>query len=247
MKLNIIERQKLFNESLSKTEKTRLKLFLLILLFILIYRIAYSQTNISIIYFIDGYVERDIGFYSIPVQLFCIFNPILILILGLIFVKFDDKLQEKNIELGLIERMTIAILFIAVCYAVMAAIGFSIDLHVTDKINLLWMILFEIILAVSELFFSVAGYTMVSELVPNNYFSLFLGIFLATRGVSTYITGIICTTFPEPNNVLYRIWNIPINGLGGFFSIFLILNIITGIIIFIYRNKFRQMHFNDFD
>ena len=135
LKLNIIERQKLFNESLSKTEKTRLKLFLLILLFILIYRIAYSQTNISIIYFIDGYVERDIGFYSIPVQLFCIFNPILILILGLIFVKFDDKLQEKNIELGLIERMTIAILFIAVCYAVMAAIGFSIDLHVTDKIN----------------------------------------------------------------------------------------------------------------
>ena len=247
LKLNIIERQKLFNESLSKTEKTRLKLFLLILLFILIYRIAYSQTNISIIYFIDGYVERDIGFYSIPVQLFCIFNPILILILGLIFVKFDDKLQEKNIELGLIERMTIAILFIAVCYAVMAAIGFSIDLHVTDKINLLWMILFEIILAISELFFSVAGYTMVSELAPNNYFSLFLGIFIATRGVSTYITGIICTTFPEPNNVLYHIWNIPINGLGGFFSIFLILNIITGIIIFIYRNKFRQMHFNDFD
>ena len=96
LKLNIIERQKLFNESLSKTEKTRLKLFLLILLFILIYRIAYSQTNISIIYFIDGYVERDIGFYSIPVQLFCIFNPILILILGLIFVKFDDKLQEKK-------------------------------------------------------------------------------------------------------------------------------------------------------
>ena len=99
------------------------------------------------------------------------------------------------------------------------------------------MILFEIILAISELFFSVAGYTMVSELAPNNYFSLFLGIFLATRGVSTYITGIICTTFPEPNNVLYHIWNIPINGLGGFFSIFLILNIITGIIIFIYRNK----------
>ena len=109
------------------------------------------------------------------------------------------------------------------------------------------MILFEIILAISELFFSVAGYTMVSELAPNNYFSLFLGIFLATRGVSTYITGIICTTFPEPNNVLYHIWNIPINGLGGFFSIFLILDIITGIIIFIYRNKFRQMHFNDFD
>ena len=89
---------------------------------------------------------------------------------------------------GLIERMTIAILFIAVCYAVMAAIGFSIDLHVTDKINLLWMILFEIILAISELFFSVAGYTMVSELAPNNYFSLFLGIFLATRSAKLLTT-----------------------------------------------------------
>ena len=246
-KLNFIKKLKIINESLSKTERTRLKLFLLILIFILIYRIAYSQTNISIIYFIDGYVERNIGFYSIPVQLFCILNPILILIFGPIFVKFNNIFKEKDIELGISERITIAIFFIALCFALMAAIGFSLDLQITDKINVFWMILFEILIAISELFFSVAGYAMVSKLAPKSYFSLFFGIFLATRGISTYLTGIICIIFPEPDNVLQYIWHIPINGFGGFFSIFLILNIITGIILFRYKNKFKQMYLNEID
>lgn len=246
-KLNFIKKLKIIHESLSETEKTRLKLFLLILIFILIYRIAYSQTNISIIYFIDSYVERNIGFYSIPVELFCIFNPFLILILGLIFVKLDNKLEEKNIDLGLIERMTIATFLIALCFALMTAIGLSLDLNITNKINVLWMILFEIILATSELFFSVAGYTMVSELAPDSYFALFFGIFVATRGIATYITGIVCIIFPEPTDIVHYIGQIPINGLGGFFSIFLILNIITGIILFRYRNKFKQMHLNEID
>lgn len=246
-KLNFMKKLKIILESLSETEKTRLKLFILILIFILIYRVAYSQTNISIIYFIDSYVERNIGFYSIPVELFCIFNPILILILGSIFVKLDNKLEEKNIDFGLIERMTIAIFLIAVCFALMSAVGFSLDFNITNKINILWMILFEIILATSELFFSVAGYTMVSELAPDNYFSLFFGIFIATRAISTYITGIVCTVFPEPTDIVHYIGQIPINGLGGFFSIFLILNVITGIILFRYRNKFKQMHLDEFD
>ena len=51
-----------FISSLSQTDKDRLILFFLILIFIIIYRIGYNQSSASMIIFEESYVVRDYGF-----------------------------------------------------------------------------------------------------------------------------------------------------------------------------------------
>lgn len=178
-----------FISSLSQTDKDRLILFFLILIFIIIYRIGYNQSSASMIIFEESYVVRDYGFLVLPVQLFSIFNPLFIILLSPLYSKFNKKAAEKNWNLGLVTRVGIGLLLLSICFIVLADISYLIDVGVTNKISILWIIIYELILALSELFLSVTGYAMVAELAPANNFALFFGIFQSTHAIARYLTG----------------------------------------------------------
>ena len=56
--------------------RRQLGVLLLIVIFIIIYRIGYNQSSASMVIFEESYVVRDYGFLVLPVQLFSIFNPL---------------------------------------------------------------------------------------------------------------------------------------------------------------------------
>ena len=245
--LNLKERRKLFHDSLNSHEKDRLKVFIIFLLIIIFYRIAYSQTSISIVFFIDGYVQRDLGFFEFPVQLFFILNPTFVLILSPIFIKINNKLKEKGMELGFINRSIIAILVMAFCYVILAAVGYYIDIDAVDKISLIWIVIFELFIVISELYFAIAGYSMVGNLAPEKYYSLFFGLFTATRAIAMFFSGRLSSHFP-PDATATLIYNIPINGLMSYFLIFVIMNLFAAAALIIYRKRLTsKLHLEDFN
>lgn len=240
--LNLKERLVLFNSSLGKIEKDRLTVFLIFLLIIIFYRIAYSQTSVSMVFFIDIFVERNLYNYEVPVQLFFMLNPLFILILSPILMKFNNMINERKIEFGFIERTIVALLIIVLCFAMLSALGYYLDIDGTDKISIIWIPIVEFMVAISELLFSIAGYSLVGDLAPEKYYSLFFGLFLATRSISMYLSGKLSILFPTDGNPTFHM-NIPINGLMNYFLIIVTMTLIAVIILYSLRKMLRRkMH-----
>ena len=245
--LNLRQRRNLFYDSITPHEKDRLTLFMIFLVIIIFYRIAYSQTTISVVFFIDGFVQRDIGDYILPVQLFSIFNPVFVLILSPTFIKINHKLKEKGFDLGFINRTILAILAISFCFIIMASIGYCIDIGAADKISFVWIIIYVFFMVISELYFAIAGYSMVGNLAPGKYYSMFFGLFTATRAIAMFISGRISSHFPSDDPTIF-ISGLPIDGLMGFFMIFVIMNLFAAAILIIFRKKLKaKLHPEDFN
>ena len=243
--LNLRQRIDLFHDSLTSHDKDKLEVFFIFLIVIIFYRIAYCQTGTSLVFFIDSYVHRDMDIFTIPVQMFSMLNPMFILILGPVFIKINDKLDEKKIELDFIKRVVLSLWVLVFCYMLLSVIGYYIDIDSVDKISLVWIILFEFFLAVSEILFSIASYAMVGDLAPEKYYSLFFGFFLATRSVAMFLSGIISSHFPTEECADF-IFNLPVNGLMMFFILFVIMNIFAASLLMIYRKKLMaKMHPED--
>ena len=243
--LNLKERRKLFKNSLNPHEKDRMAVFLIFLVIIIFYRIAYSQTSISIVFFIDSFVETDIGLFEIPIQAFFLLNPIFVLILSPIFIKINDKIKEKGIGMGFINRSIIALLVMTFCYIILSAVGYYIDIDAVDKINFAWIVIFEFFIVLSELYFAIAGYSMVGNLSPKKYYSLFFGLFTATRAIAMFFTGRLSSHFP-PDVPPTFINNIPINGLMNYFLIFVIMNLLAAAVLIVYRKKIKaKLHLEE--
>ena len=220
--LNFNQRIRLFRDSLTLKEKDRITVFFIFLMIIIFYRIAFSQS-----------------------KMFSLLNPLFILILGPIFIKVTDKLEKKKIKLGFIKRTILALLVMVLCFTLLTVIGYYIDIDSVDKISLIWIVVFEFFIAVSELLFSIAGYAMVGDLASEKYYSLFFGFFLATKSVAMFLSGFISSRFP-PEGTESFIFHMPVHGLMDFFMIFVIMNLFTALVLIIYRKKLiEKMHLED--
>ena len=243
--LNLRQRRKLFNNSLNPHEKDRMMVFLVFLVVIILYRVAYSQTGLSLVFFITDYVERDVSFYSIPVQAFYMLNPIFVLILSPIFIKINTKVKERGIDLGFVNRSTISILFMAFCFVILASAGYFIDTGAIDEINLIWIITFEFFIVVSEIYFAIAGYSMVGSLAPEKYYSMFFGLYTATRSIAMFISGIISSNFPIDVEVKF-IHNVPVNGLMSYFLIFVVTSLAAAAFLIVFRKRLNaKLHLEE--
>ena len=179
-------------------------------------------------------------------QLFFVLEPLYILILGPLLLKFNNKLEERNIEFGFMKRTFAGMLILASCYLLLAVVGYFIDINVLNKINLVYILIFEFLFSISELSMSLAGYSMMGDLAPEKYYSFLFGIFLATRAVSMFISGNISALFPDGGNPsFYGI--IPINGLMVYYLFFVVIILIAVFALFIFRKKLIiKMHLDDF-
>ena len=246
-KLDFKGRKNLFKASITPHEKDRMIVFLIFVLLIIFYRIAYSQNTISLVFFIDNYVQRDLGIFEIPVQLFFVLEPLYVLILSPILVKFNNMLEEKNIEFSFINRTLVGMLILSSCYLLLAIVGYFIDVNVLTKVNLGYILLFELLFSMSELCMALAGYSMLGDLAPEKYYSFLFGIFLATRAVSMFISGNISAFFPAGGSPVFYGF-IPVNGLMAYYLLFVVLILIAVFALFIFRKKiFKKMHLDDFN
>ena len=234
-----------FISSLTKTEKDRLKLFFLLLIFIIVYRVGYTQSSASMVIFEENFVLRDYGFLILPVQFFSIFNPLFIILLSPLYTKFNGYVDKTNWHFGIVTRIGIGLLLMALSFFLLSSISHQIDIGIIDKISIIWVIIYEIIIALSELFLSVTGYAMVAKLVSKKYFAYYFGIFQSTYAIARYLTGTIISFFPLHHSSR-GFMGLPIMGLSSFFLIFAMPTLICGIILLFKRKSLeRKVHYEE--
>lgn len=246
--MKLRKRLKTIFKSMDPHEKDRLMVFFIFIVMFIIFRISYTQTSVSLVFFIDHFVQRDLGFYEIPVNLFSIFNPLYILILSPIFLKINDKLQERNIDFRFTNRIIIGLLFMAICYGILVILGYHLDTGMFEKIDFIWIPFLYLLISLSELCIAVALYSQIGDLTPKNYYSLFFGLFTASKAFSIFLSGLISSSFPTKLIQTSYFNGLPYNGLLSFFFLFFVMNLIAILFLFIFKNFIkRKIHLEDFD
>ena len=134
-----------------------------------------------------------------------------------------------------------------IAYAILLVPSYFIDLHYISHVSIIWIVPYILFLTLSEMFLSITGYALVTKLVPEDYLSVFFGIFLSVQAFGLYFSGLISQFFPEDPSSVIKIGFIPFNGLFEFFSIFLLMTLISAIGLFIFKNKInKKKHLEDF-
>lgn len=246
--MKFTKKLKIIFKTMDLHEKDRLIVFFIFLVMFIIFRISYTQTSISLVFFIDNFVQRDLGFYEIPVNFFSILNPLYVLIFSPVFLKITDKLKKRNIDFRFTNRIIIGLIFMALCYAILVIHGYKLDMGMHEKISFVWILLWYLLISLSELSVAVALFSMVGDLTPKLYYSLFFGIFTATKALSMFLSGLISSLFPTNINQIFYFNNLPFNGLMSFFLIFLVINLISIVFLIIFRNYIKiKIHLEDFN
>ena len=232
--------------SLQPFQKDRIQVFMILLVIIILYRISYAQSSVSLVFFIDKYINRDLGFFVIPVQLFFVLNPLFILILSPLLLLFNKKIEEKNIEFGIIKKSVASLLFLSLGFLILSGLGYCMDNNLTSDVGFYWIIIYELLIAISELLFIVSSYSLVSFLTPEEYYPFFFSLFLFTRSISSFLSGEIAELFPK--KLIPTALTLIVDGIMDFYIIFVVLTLVTAFVIYHYRNYLNgKIHIEEFN
>lgn len=174
---------------LTKKEKERTLVIVLISFFSVFFWAAYNQAGTSIALYTNDFINRDIGSFSMPVQWLDAFNGFLCIVLGPIMSAIWLNLSNsKRGDLTIFQKMSLGFVFLAVgfLFMIFAVMERGVSLDPAIKASVIWVLMFYIFQSIGEMCFSPIGNSAVAQLAPTKYASLlmgawFLSIFFASK------------------------------------------------------------------
>lgn len=151
---------------------------LMIFIFSVLYWALFMQTFTSLLLF----TKRNVDHYFLGIKML---PPLLVAIQGLAIVIIAPFLSKLWLKLGDSRwqpshglKLAYGFFFVLLAYlSVVIAIHFFSD---AGKINMFWVILSFVLLAISELCFSAIGLSAISKLAPKKHLGLIMGLWFLT-------------------------------------------------------------------
>lgn len=224
---------KIEKKPLTKEEKNRITVILVLILFVTFFWMGFSQASSSFNLYTRDFINRKIFNWEVPTEFFQSVNPLLILILGApasalwLYLAKKGKDPSIPVKMGL-GMLVLGIGFLFMVAAVMQRGGDNTNPAV--KASLIFLVMTYLFNTIGELCVSPIGLSMVSKLAPlrmTTFFmgTWFLGIFLA------YFVGGFMQSFIES-----------FGALSIFLSIAIFVSLLGLIILLISKKLVRMMH-----
>ena len=226
--------------SLTKQEKSRLTVIIIIMLFVIFFWMCFEQAGASLTFFANEQTDRTVFGWEMPASYFQSFNPIFIVLLAPIFAGLWGKLGRKGIEppAPMKQAMGLGLL----------ALGFLfISFGVTDdpmvKVSIMWLTGLYFLHTVGELFLSPIGLSMVNKLTPGRFTSLMMGIWFLAIATGNKLAGTMSSLYPDPAATGPKpvFLGITIDNMHTYFMIFVGFAGTAAIILFLLSFKLRKM------
>ncbi len=227
------------DRSLTKIEKSRLTVIIIIMLFVIFFWMCFEQAGASLTFFADEQTDRNVFGWTMPASYFQSFNPVFIVILAPIFAAMWSKLGKKGIEPAspLKQSMGLGLL----------ALGFLfISLGTGDpsiKVSIIWLTGLYFLHTIGELFLSPIGLSMVNKLTPGRFTSLMMGIWFMAIATGNKLAGTMSALYPDPKSTGPKpvFLGITVDSLHTYFMIFVCFAGTASIILFLLSFKLRKM------
>ncbi|MFC4263298.1 peptide MFS transporter [Ferruginibacter yonginensis] len=197
------------DKSLTKIEKDRLWVIILIMIFVVFFWMCFEQAGASLTFFADEQTNRKIFGWEMPASYFQSFNAGFIVLLAPIISIIWLKLKHRNpaapykqsFGLGF---LALGFLFIAIGSKNIPNAGASI----------IWLTGLYFLHTIGELCLSPIGLSMVNKLTPGRFTSLMMGVWFLAIATGNKLAGAMSSLYPEQQNISaqFEASNVKMNG-----------------------------------
>ena len=178
---------------LTSKEKKNVWAIVLVSAISIIFWLAYYQQDVVLTFYLQDYVNRDLGFFELsPAHLTTTWNGLLCIVLSLAAAKLWAKLAKRpQGDLSMFSKITLAFVFLGLSYImlVMTELTRGVGAPSSVKGNVMWIFLFGIFLTIGEICFSPLGNSFVSKYAPKKYLSVLMGVWTLATFFANLING----------------------------------------------------------
>jgi proton-dependent oligopeptide transporter, POT family len=230
----------LTDRSLTKTEKDRLWVIVIIMLFVIFFWMCFEQAGASLTFFAKEQTNRNIMGWEMPASYFQSFNPIFIVILAPIFASMWGSLGRKKMDPPAPFKQAMGLGLLALGFLF---ISFGTSADASIKVSILWLTGLYFLHTVGELFLSPIGLSMVNKLTPGRFTSLMMGIWFMAIATGNKLAGTMSSLYPDPEATGPRpvFLGITIDNLHTYFMIFVAFAGTAAVILFLLSFKLKKM------
>lgn len=219
------------DKSLSRIEKRKISVIVIILLFVVFFWMCFEQAGVSLTFFAKEQTNRNVAGWDVPASYFQSLGPVFVVLMAPVFAWLWRRLAYRGIEPPAPRKQAFGLLFLALGF-LLIALGTPVSPEV--KVSLFWLVGLYFLHSVGELLVSPIGLSMVNKLTPNRFAALMMGLWFLATATGNKLAGTMSALYPEPcaNCPKPQFIGIQIGGLQTYFMIFVLLAGAAGVILY---------------
>ena len=151
---------------------------------------AYEQQGNTVALWADAYTNRFIFGWEFPASWFQSVNPALIFLGTPIVTTYWARQSRCNREPSSVSKMAIGCFLLAAGFLIMVP---ATQLYAVDNqpVSMIWLMLFNVLVAAGELYLSPIGLSLVTKLSPPRMVSTMMGVWFLSLFLGNYGAGFI--------------------------------------------------------
>lgn len=174
---------------LTAQEKDRLKVILIMGLFVIVFWAGFEQAGGLMNIYTQQYTDRMIGDFEVPAAWFQSLNPFFIITLAPVLAAFWVKLGKREPNSPI--KFALALLFLALGFLCMVGAVLEQGGDTSVKTSMLWLVGAFFFHTLGELCLSPIGLSLVTKLAPLRLASLMMGAWFGFNAIANYVAGLI--------------------------------------------------------
>ncbi len=228
------------DKSLSKLEKQRLWVIIIIMLFVIFFWMCFEQAGASLTFFAAEQTNRHIFGWEMPASFFQSFNAGFIIILAPIFASMWTVLAKKGVNIAAPLKQAMGLGLLALGFLFIAMGTKSIP---TAGASIIWLTGLYFLHTVGELFLSPIGLSMVNKLTPARFTSLMMGVWFLAIATGNKLAGYMSSLYPDPTSTQPppQIFGMVIDNLYSYFMLFVGFAGVAAVLLFLVSGRLKKM------
>lgn len=226
----------LSDKGLSKEERSRIWVMVIIAFFVVFFWGAYEQTGASLAVFAEQQTNLNLwGNYNMPPSYFQSFNAAFIIIFAPLFAWLWLKMGKYQPATP--TKMGIGLILLALGFL---WIAFGVKSAATQKVSMIWLTGLYLLHTWGELCLSPIGLSLFNKLSPIKFASLLMAVWFLGNAGGNKMAGVLSALYPEGGKTTsflgYQMTN-----LYDFFMLFVVMGGIAGVILLLLSKKLQKM------
>lgn len=174
--------------TLASDERQRIWGLLMICLITVLFWAAYEQQGNTIALWADTGTDRHIFGWEMPATWFQSLNPMFIFMFTPVITALWAWQARRSAEPSSATKMAMGCLLLGAAYLVLVTPANDYTAH-GNPVSMWWLIGFNLVLTIGELYLSPVGLSLVCKLAPVRMVSMLMGVWFMTSFVGNYTAG----------------------------------------------------------
>lgn len=224
------------DKNLTKEERQRIWVMIIIAVFVVFFWGAYEQTGASLVFFADRQTDRHLwGTYEVPTSFFQSVNSLFIIIFAAAFAWIWLKMGKKQPATP--TKMGLGLIFLALGYL---WIAYGVKIVGDQKASMIWLIVLYLLHTWGELCLSPIGLSLFNKLSPLRFSSLLMAVWFLGNAGGNKLAGVLSALYPEGGKTTSFL-GYHMSNTYEFFMLFVFMCGIAGLILVLLSKRLQKM------